>query len=145
MKTFLVALDNSPRAEGVLREADALAARLDAKLWLLHCVPLPPELPVSLWTAPSTTFVEQLRAGARKEIEALARAVGDGRLAGITIDIGTPWRAICEAADERAVDLVVIGSHGYGTLERVLGTTAARVVDHAKRSVLVVRAREQKP
>jgi nucleotide-binding universal stress UspA family protein len=36
-------------------------------------------------------------------------------------------------------DLIVIGSHGYGGLDRVLGTTAARVVNHADRSVLVVR------
>ncbi|HVU00723.1 MAG TPA: universal stress protein [Polyangiaceae bacterium] len=32
-----------------------------------------------------------------------------------------------------------MGSHGYGTLDRVLGTTAAKVVNHAARSVLVVR------
>jgi nucleotide-binding universal stress UspA family protein len=37
------------------------------------------------------------------------------------------------------VDLIVIGSHGYGALDHVLGTTAAKVVNHADRSVLVVR------
>jgi nucleotide-binding universal stress UspA family protein len=140
MNLFLVALDGSPRAEGVLRDADTLAAKMGARLWLVHCVPLPPELPVSLWTAPDTTFVEQLRVGARKEIEALARSIPPERLAGITIDVGTPWRTICEAADEHGADLVVIGAHGYGTLERVLGTTAARVVNHSKHTVLVVRA-----
>jgi universal stress protein F len=34
---------------------------------------------------------------------------------------------------------VVIGSHGYGGLDRVLGTTAAKIVNHASCSVLVVR------
>jgi nucleotide-binding universal stress UspA family protein len=38
--------------------------------------------------------------------------------------------------------LIVIGSHGYGGLDRVLGTTAARVVNHALCSVLVVRPPE---
>jgi len=33
----------------------------------------------------------------------------------------------------------VIGSHGYGGLDRLLGTTAARVVNHADRNVLIVR------
>ena len=36
-------------------------------------------------------------------------------------------------------DLIVIGSHGYGAIDRVLGTTAAKVVNHADRTVLVVR------
>ena len=36
-------------------------------------------------------------------------------------------------------DLIVIGSHGFGTIDRILGTTAAKVVNHAERNVLVVR------
>jgi nucleotide-binding universal stress UspA family protein len=36
------------------------------------------------------------------------------------------------------VDLIVIGSHGYHGLDRVLGTTAARVSNLARRNVLVV-------
>jgi nucleotide-binding universal stress UspA family protein len=35
--------------------------------------------------------------------------------------------------------LILIGSHGYSGLDHLLGTTAARVVNHADRSVLVVR------
>ena len=35
--------------------------------------------------------------------------------------------------------MIVIGSHGYDTLDKVLGTTAAKIVNHADRSVLVVR------
>jgi nucleotide-binding universal stress UspA family protein len=31
------------------------------------------------------------------------------------------------------------GSHGSGGLDRILGTTAAKVVDHADRNVRVVR------
>ena len=50
--------------------------------------------------------------------------------------------AICSAAREHDVDLIVIGSHGYGILDRLLGTTAAKVVNHADRSVLVVRSHE---
>jgi len=35
-----------------------------------------------------------------------------------------------------------MGSHGYGFLERLVGTTAARIVNHARCSVLVVRGEE---
>jgi universal stress protein F len=47
--------------------------------------------------------------------------------------------SIERAAAENDVDMIVIGSHGYHGLDRVLGTTAAKVVNHADRSVLVVR------
>jgi nucleotide-binding universal stress UspA family protein len=46
---------------------------------------------------------------------------------------------VCETAKADGVDLVVIGSHGYGGIDRLLGTTAAKIVDHAPCSVYVVR------
>jgi nucleotide-binding universal stress UspA family protein len=60
----------------------------------------------------------------------------------IEVVVATPWQAVCFSAQAHEVDLIVIGSHGYGGLDRVLGTTAARVVNHALCSVLVVRPEE---
>lgn len=142
MKTILVAIDLSQRSEGVLREADALAAKSGAKIAILHCVRLPPELPASLWTAPPEHILEQICEGARIDIERLAKAIAPERLAGAYVEIGVPWREICEAAIEHEVDLVVIGAHGYGTLDRVLGTTAAKVANHIDRNLLVVRPKD---
>jgi nucleotide-binding universal stress UspA family protein len=39
----------------------------------------------------------------------------------------------------------VIGCHGYSGLDRVIGTTAGKVVNHADRSVFVVRERPSGP
>jgi len=44
------------------------------------------------------------------------------------------WRAVVEAAVRERADLIVIGSHGYGGIDRLLDTTAAKIVDHANRS-----------
>jgi nucleotide-binding universal stress UspA family protein len=55
------------------------------------------------------------------------------------------WRAILEAGDRLSADLIVIGSHGYGGWDRVLGTTAANVVNRSERSVLVVHDRPPHP
>jgi hypothetical protein len=46
---------------------------------------------------------------------------------------------IGRAAKELDVDLIAIGSHGYPSIDRLLGTVAAKVVNHADRNVLVVR------
>jgi universal stress protein F len=61
------------------------------------------------------------------------------RLEKLVAAFATPWDGICRAGREEAADLIAIGSHGYGGLDRLLGTTAAKVVNHADRNVLVVR------
>jgi len=53
--------------------------------------------------------------------------------------VGTAWNTLCSVARDEQAELIVIGSHGYGGIDRLLGTTAARVVNHADCSVLVVR------
>ncbi|MFI5302394.1 MAG: universal stress protein, partial [Polyangiales bacterium] len=61
----------------------------------------------------------------------------------IVVAVGEPWRVILDVADRSAVDLIVMGSHGYRGFDLVLGTTAAKVVNHAQRNVLIVHARKQ--
>lgn len=141
MKRILVALDSSPRAKGVLAEAVDLARRTHAKVRLLRCVGLPPELPANLWALPPAEVTETFLATAKRDIEEAAAAVPPELLDGAYAQVGVAWDAICSAAREHDADLIVIGSHGYGLLDRLLGTTAAKVVNHADRSVLVVRPR----
>ena len=55
---------------------------------------------------------------------------------------GTPFHEITTAARERAADLIVIATHGYTGAKRVLlGSTAERVVRHARCPVLTVPTR----
>jgi nucleotide-binding universal stress UspA family protein len=80
---------------------------------------------------------------ARAALERLAATLPASIVDGVRVVIGVPWQAIDRTAEEENVDLIVIGSHGYDALDRVLGTTAAKVVNHAKCSVLVVRRPER--
>jgi nucleotide-binding universal stress UspA family protein len=51
-----------------------------------------------------------------------------------------PARAICDYAESHGVDLIVLGSHGRGGMERwLIGSVAERVVRHAACNVYVVR------
>lgn len=55
---------------------------------------------------------------------------------------GVPREVIVEEAREWDADLIVVGSHGYGRVKRlVLGSVAAAVVASAPCSVQVVRAK----
>jgi nucleotide-binding universal stress UspA family protein len=57
--------------------------------------------------------------------------------------IGGPvWNLIVEAADQRGADLIVIGSRGRSGIAHILlGSVAAAVAQHSKRSILIVHPR----
>ena len=140
MKLILVALDGSPNAQNVLEGARELAEKTQAKLLLFHAVSLPLGLPPEAYSM-SPVAVGDLVAGAAKtQLDQLVSDLPPAIVAGVRVEIGTPWQAICEAAKKENVDLIAVGSHGFGGMDRLLGTTAAKVVNHADRSVLVVRA-----
>lgn len=143
MKKLLVALDGSPRETGVLNAAVVLAQRTAAKLVLFHSVGLQPEVPPEALSMRPADLPDQLEREARAALEKRAEGVPEALRSGVRTAIGTPWQAILTIATEEDVDVIVIGSHGYGGIDRVLGTTAAKVVNHADRSVLVVRAPER--
>ena len=138
MKRILVGLDGSPHQDDVLRGALAGGAE-DAKLILMRVVSLPVELPPRMLTVAPDAVGSLLLDNARADLERLSHDLPAGRLEGIRVDLGSPWRALVDAAREIQADLLVIGSHGYGGIDRLLGTTAAKVVNHASCSVLVIR------
>lgn len=140
MKKILTCLDASPRAPRVLAAAVALAEPTGAKLTLFRSVGLPPDIAqLDVIGLSPNEVVERLVGAAKAELTNFAEQIPEALRGGVEVRIGTPWDAICTEAKTRDVDLVVIGSHGYGGLDRLLGTTAAKVVNHADRSVLVVR------
>lgn len=139
MNKILVALDGSPRAERVLAHAIALAKLTNAKLILQRSFGIPAAMPANVWSLPEGSLIESLRAETSKYLEGCAKEVPAELLGKTRVDIGVAWSAVCDAAKEENVDLVVIGSHGYSGIDHVLGTTAARIVNHVDRTLLVVR------
>jgi nucleotide-binding universal stress UspA family protein len=113
----------------------------DAKLVLFRAVGVQPDLPRDALHLTDQRLEELLLANARTELARLASGIPAARIEDTIAMFATAWDGICRVAREREVDVIVIGSHGYGGLDRLLGTTAAKVVNHADRNVLVVRSR----
>lgn len=139
MKRILVAVDASPRASAVLEAGIELARTTGAKILLLRAVGLPPDLPANAWTTPPTQVVDGFMLTAKRDLAEMSKHVPTELFEGATAEVGVAWDAICSVAREHDVDMIVIGSHGYRLLDRLVGTTAAKVVNHADRPVLVVR------
>lgn len=138
MKRIFVALDGSPRAEVVLAAAVRLAEACGATLVLFRGVGLPDDVPVEALAVAGTELEDVLRSRAHAALERLAATV-TLPIERIVVALGTAWDSIVRTAREVDADLIVVGSHGYTAVDRVLGTTAAKVVNHADRNVLVVR------
>lgn len=139
MKRVLVALDGSPRAEDVLASAISIARTIGAKLVLFRAFGIPPDITLA-WPVSDKPLETVMEKNAQQYLDEHARKIPAELLEGTRVVMSSPpWQAICQAARDENVDLVVIGSHGFGGIDHLLGTTAAKVVDHADRSVLVVR------
>jgi universal stress protein F len=139
MKRILVALDNSSRAPKVLEAAVRLAELTHAQLVLYRSMTASPEIPVDLAVRDDVRIEDLMVLQARTDLEKIAAAVPQHMIENIVTELATPSDGICRTARERDVDLIVIGSHGFSGLDHVLGTVAAKVVNHADRNVLVVR------
>lgn len=143
MNKILVAVDGSPRQAGVLSAASELARRTQSKLILLRAVSLPTELPPEAYLMAPDEVTKILEKRAQVAVDEAAGQLKPEIIAGRRVGVGAPWQVICRVATEEDVDVIVVGSHGYDAIDRILGTTAAKVVNHADRSVLVVRAPER--
>ena len=57
----------------------------------------------------------------------------------VVVEAVSPHEAILKVADERQVDLIVMGTHGRTGLARaVIGSVAGRVIRHTKVPVVLV-------
>jgi nucleotide-binding universal stress UspA family protein len=136
---ILVALDDSPRAAAVLRAADFYSKTTGAPLVLLSVIPAHVPLPAeALISEPA-----QIEALLHEQAVARLNKLGSELVPAVTwtvlVRTGVAWEVICDEAEKLGSTLIMLGSHGYDALDRVIGTTAQKVVNHATRNVLVVR------
>jgi nucleotide-binding universal stress UspA family protein len=139
MKIILVALDASPRAEGVLATAIAIARTQGSRLVLMRAIGLVGDIPKDLWRTTDTPLVEVMNQRAHDYLARCEATVPAAIRGGTRVAVGSPWEAICETAKSLGADLLVVGSHGYSGIDRLIGTTAAKVVNHSACSVLVAK------
>ena len=141
---ILVPTDFSETADAALEYAKALAGQLGASLHLLHVFSDPyaaaacaPEV----YAPPPPSLREQAKEQARECLR--QRLSADEEKSGGTWDMvsGLTAKQIVAYADEHALDLIVMGTHGRrGVAHLLLGSVAEHVVRTAVCPVLTVRS-----
>jgi nucleotide-binding universal stress UspA family protein len=139
MKTVVVGIDTSERASAVLSAAFDLAERIDAKLVVVRATALPHGFPAEALSISNDGLLKQLIDAAQASLDRDVATLPRERLLRADARIGSAWEVICDVATETKAEIVVVGTHGHGPVQRMIGTTAARVVNHAPCSVLTVR------
>jgi nucleotide-binding universal stress UspA family protein len=147
-KHILIATDGSDVSSKGLTTGVALAKLSQARITILTVSEPFPAYDVvsrlSLFQDPAAVEAYDLSCQQWAEnVLALASAVADAegvRSETLHIPNSSPAAAILDTAKFRSCDLIVVASHGLHGLERfVIGSQAARVVQGADISVLVVR------
>jgi nucleotide-binding universal stress UspA family protein len=140
---ILVPIDFSPCAEHALDYACDLAAKLGARVHVIHAIGATlPELSVALTDQMISSIRHNNAAVLAKLIEPRRKIAAFGE---VTVVDNDARDAILQAARAVRADLIVIGTHGRRGLSRVLlGSVAEDVVRRAPCPVLTVRE-EAKP
>jgi len=149
---ILLAIDGSPCSDAAVAEVARRPWPDDSQVRVISVVEPPGALTAEPYLGLGGYFeeVERLKRQQGEEVVAAAAELlrgGEGTAAlGVATDVmtGAPKRTIVEEAESWGADLVVVGSHGYHTWERMLlGSVSQSVAAHALCSVEIVRCRRK--
>ncbi|WP_296432421.1 universal stress protein [Yoonia sp.] len=127
-----VSFEADRNAQGAMEIAKALCSE-GGKITCLHVLE---ELPKYATEYLPAGHVEAAKADIVKGLSALIEGVSN---ATTMVAEGHSSRSILAHADNNEVDLIIVASHQPGMQDYLLGSTAAKVVRHAKCAVHVLR------
>ena len=143
---FLVPVDFTDITNPLLKLAKLLALKHNASVVLLHAVspliylPYPEGFGISPIDLSKLAELEaQSIESAKKRLEALRDFLAE-LLVDIVVDVGEPSEVIL--AKEEMADLIILGSHSKGLVERILiGSTSERVASYCHKPLLVLKGK----
>ena len=141
IRRIVVAADGSPASIRGLEQASDLAARIGAKVLVVHVRHVPAAtLMGSSLTSPSVfESLDELESEVRQQ--AVRILGGSGAAWDFVVRTGSAGEEIIKVAVEAGADIVVVGSNRHSSLHNlVLGSTAAYLTAHSPAPVLVMRS-----
>ncbi len=145
----LVPVDFSEITNPSLRTARRILEAHGGEIILFHAVspaiyiPYPESLTVDVIDFKILQEIERTKKKeAEEKLLALARFF-ERIPVNVLVEVGDPRDLILEVEEKESPDLLILGSHRKGLVERILvGSTAEKVVKHSKKPVLVIKGSE---
>lgn len=140
-KKILVPTDASEYSRRALTAAVGIASLCGAEIELYHVTFTPQAYWGYTLTYGMTISQEELNRNGEVALAATLANLDTGQVnISKKLEPGHPVNMILKEIDEEKVDLVVMGSHGYGPIMgSVLGSVSQRVLQRAECPVLIVK------
>jgi nucleotide-binding universal stress UspA family protein len=147
MKKVLITLDYNPDSEIVVNKGYELAQLMQAEICLFHVLAemryygmqYEPFMGYEGYAFPVDFQIqEEFVKVAKDYLDKTAAHLGGTNISTHLVE-GDTANMILEYAEEWGADLIVMGTHSHGTLEKLfLGTVASSVLEHTKTPVYMV-------
>jgi len=140
---ILLPTDGAAEMDAVIEHAVSLAAVHGAEIHALYALDT-----AAFGALPMETSADAMASMLEEEgeaaLEAVETAAGDDVPVSREVVDGSPSRRIVQYAREQPIDVIVMGTHGRGGLDRLLlGSVAERVVRRSPVPVLTVRVADE--
>ena len=138
-RSILFPTDFSSRCDRFMEEVAQVATEADAEVTVLHVLPAFPYC----WAGIDTTYPvildeEQVRDAAMEQLDAVCEQFSRtwGVKAKSDLDVGEPGGVIAAYAQQKALDLIMMPTHGTGSFRPfLLGSVTAKVLHDSSRPI----------
>lgn len=138
IQNVLVAVDGSEGSRKAARLGGEIAGKFGCQLTLLHVIEPPRMTFIEAYGLTMAQVYEVQMQGARAMLAEVAKELPGVQVEQVIVN-GSPGEAICQQAEERNADLVLVGSRGLAKVGRwLLGSVSDRVIHHCRKPVTVV-------
>ena len=140
-RQILVPTDFSNESNAAKVYATMLAESFGATLHVLHVIPDPLAMGWGVDTAYLPQLLERTERNVREQIDKVLTAEERTKFGGrIAVETGSPVAKIVEYAGKNGIDLIVMGTHGRGAVERMwVGSVTQGVLQRAACPVVSVQ------
>lgn len=147
LRTVSIGSSLEDESDQVVRAGLAVARAAGARVQLVHAAPI--ETTLFGYEAGLPPDFSRRQIEWREDLlrqQAARLGIGEAELAGIAVQVGTPYRVLTGLARTAGAGLIVVGATGSGPFAaELLGSTAERVLRRATCPVLLVRGELQVP
>jgi nucleotide-binding universal stress UspA family protein len=145
LEHILVGLDGSPLAESILPEVSVLAKGLNARVTLLHVVPVSRNLRSGDFYRLLSPLIQQEETKVYGYLRSVTQRLTE---AGLRVEslvkVGDTAAEILRTAAEEEIDLIALATHGRSGLRRwVYGSVAEKVLHTTHTPLLLLRPTEE--
>ncbi len=143
IRKILIATDGSENAQRALHYAEESALKWNSELLIISVVP-----PISPLLVPGPGFnldkymneLENVYRNVLIKAEEYVNNKSPDINTNIRLCKGRPADIIIKIADNEKVDLIVLGSRGFGMVAGwILGSTSRHVVEHCTKPILIIK------